>query len=132
MQLPPVSSSVPAPCVAYPDARLPESIMPDNAGSKVKPEVGFFLESFAGAGGITAAVLRLGLPATQATDVKGGTQHIGYADLLDQGTFSKLLRLAKSGTVRWLHGGPPCKTFSRVRRSDQHGSARQLRSDRYP
>ena len=34
--------------------------------------------------------------------------------------------------MKWLHGGPPCKTFSRARRTDRHGSAQVLRSESYP
>jgi len=31
-----------------------------------------------------------------------------------------------------MHGGPPCKAFSCARTSDRHGTARQLRSERFP
>ena len=77
------------------------------------------------------AVHRLGLPIRQALDVAGGSD-VGFADLLVDATFRKLLTAAKRGRVRWLHGGPPGKTFSRARRSDEHGSAKVLRSERYP
>ena len=91
-----------------------------------------FVELFAGAGGLTAAILRLGLPANRAMDVVAGSVDVGYADLLDDLTFRKLIKLMKQGRIRWLHGDPPCKTFTRARRSDAHGAARQLRSERYP
>ena len=34
--------------------------------------------------------------------------------------------------MRWLHGAPPCKTFSRVRRTDALARSRILRSDEVP
>ena len=54
---PSVSIAVPA-TVTDPFARLPESTKPDDTGNLRKPEAGYFLEVFAGAGGLTAAVLR--------------------------------------------------------------------------
>jgi len=53
-------------------------------------------------------------------------------DLLDKAVFNKYVGLARRGGIRWLHRGPPCKTFSRARRVDRHGSARILRSERFP
>ena len=88
-----------------------------------------FLELFAGAAGLTGAVRRKGLPTRSPVDnytVSGGF------DLLRNGDFSKVRSDLRSGAVKWVHGGPPCKTFSRARRSDRHGTARILRSDRYP
>jgi hypothetical protein len=54
----------------------------------------------------------------------------GY-DLLDARDFRNIMGVVRSGRVKWLHGGPPCKTFSRARWRDQHGHAHTLRSDRY-
>ena len=65
------------------------------------------MELFAGAGGLTAAVQRLGLRAAKALDVGGCGIDVEYADLLHDGTFKRLLKAAKRGSIRWLHGGPP-------------------------
>ena len=74
-----------------------------------------FVEAYAGAGRLTAAVRELGHKVTQ------------FADLADNPTFSWLLKVAKLGKVRWLHGSPPCKTFSRIRSGHDI-----LRSEKYP
>ena len=53
-------------------------------------------------------------------------------DVLNNQDYRKLVNLIRGGRVKWLHGGPPCKTFSRARRTDRHGSAQVLRSESYP
>ena len=87
---------------------------------------GIFVEAFAGAGRLTAAVRELGLKVLEPLDYQY-TGHAQFADLADNATFSWLLRIAKLGKVRWLHGGPPYKTFSRARRGQDI-----LRSEEYP
>jgi len=94
-----------------------------------------FLELFAGAGGLSAAVARLGLPVHRPVDVRAAQgEVIGLAvgDLLVGKVYAYYLKLARSGRVRWLHGGPPCKTFTRARRNDSFGAARTLRSELHP
>jgi len=91
------------------------------------------LELFAGAGGLTAAVARKGLKVFAACDIRPGRQGLGVrGDLLDHAVFKSYVSLARSGRLRWLHGGPPCTTFSRARRSDIHGTVRKLRSEQFP
>ena len=98
--------------------------------AKIKPQVfRFFLELFAGAAGLTSAVKRRGLPVHGPVD--SHTFADGF-DILNNQGYRKLVNLIRSGRVKWLHGGPPCKTFSRARRTDRHGSAQVLRSERYP
>jgi len=94
-----------------------------------------FLELFAGAGGLTAAVARLGLPTHQLVDVRGSQGEVldlAVGDLLDPRVFRYYVQLTRRGRLRWLHGGPPCKTFTKARRRDRFGTARTLRSDQYP
>jgi len=94
-----------------------------------------FLELFAGAGGLTAAVARLGLPVHQPVDVRstqGEVIDLVGGDLLDPRVYRYYVQLARKGKVRWLHGGPPCKTFTKARRRDKFGTARVLRSDQHP
>ena len=93
-----------------------------------------FLELFAGAGGLTAAVRRLHLPAFEPQDLlkpdeSGFNKHFDLS--LDE-HFKELRSLIRKGNIRWLHGAPPCKTFSRARRSDKLARARVLRSDEVP
>ena len=93
------------------------------------------MEIFAGAGGLTAAVARRGLRVHSACDVRRGQGELvqlSQGDLLDNEVYRSYLRMAKRGVIRWVHGGPPCKTFSRARRSDRHGTARTLRSVQFP
>ena len=53
-------------------------------------------------------------------------------DILDNRDYRKPVNLIRGGRVKWLHGGPPCKIFSRARRTDRHGSAQVLRSESHP
>eukprot|EP00972_Heterocapsa_arctica_P016481 2431969-Heterocapsa_arctica.AAC.1 len=89
-----------------------------------------FLELFAGAGGLTAAVRRTGNAVEEAQDLRDpsgrGFQH--QFDLLNNEHYALVKKLCRSGKIRWLHGGPPCKTFTMARRSDRFGTARILRS----
>ena len=85
-----------------------------------------FVEAYAGAGRLTAAVRELGHKVLEPL-VYQNTGCAQFAGLADNPTFSWLLRIAKLGKVRWLHGSPPCKTFSRI------WSGRDiLRSEKYP
>ena len=52
-------------------------------------DCGYFLELFAGAGGLSSAVQKLGLPIRQALDIAGGSD-VGFADLLVDATFQTL------------------------------------------
>ena len=109
-QAPPRAPSVRAPA-SEARAVLPEveqqSVTRQQAGTcHTAP---FFLELFAGAGGLTAAIKRLGLPARDALDVAGQGMGAVYADLLDDNTFKNLKKLARRGRIRWLHGGPRAK-----------------------
>ena len=90
-----------------------------------------FLELFAGAGGLTAAVRRLSLPAFEPQDLLKSDES-GFNRHFDLGVdehFKELRGLCRRGSVRWLHGAPPCETFSRARRTDAHARFRILRSD---
>ena len=60
---------------------------------------GYFLELFAGAGGLTSAVQQLGVPIRDAMDVVGGSE-VGFADLLVDATIRRLLVAAKRGRIR--------------------------------
>jgi hypothetical protein len=105
-------------------ARLPESKSVDGGA--------VFIELFAGAGGLTLAINKLKLPTLHAMDVAAPSGDVEYEDLRKESTYRKYLDIAKSGKVRWMHGAPPCKTFSRARRRDRYGSAAILRSDQFP
>ena len=64
-----------------------------------EPGTGYFVELFAGAGGLTAAVRRRGLLARRAVDILNGGIDIECEDLRDRATFSAFLKEAKSGRV---------------------------------
>ena len=99
-------------------------------GGSVAPQhLLFFLELFAGAAGLTRAVRVLGLPVHDPVDTHTAP---GGFDLLNPRDYRTIMGLVRSGRVKWLHGGPPCKTFSRARRRDHHAHVRVLRSDKYP
>ena len=90
-----------------------------------------FLELFAGAGGLTAAVRRLNLITFEPQDLLKSDES-GFNRHFDLGAdehFKELRGLCRRGSVRWLHVAPPCKTFSRARRTDAHTRSRILHSD---
>lgn len=91
-----------------------------------------FLEIFAGAAGLTAAVKRKGGIAVDACDIQTGAEMIEEFDLLKTESFKKLKKMIKLRKIRWLHLAPPCKTFSRARRRDRWAKVRRLRSASKP
>ena len=104
------------------------------SGRSASEERLLFLELFAGAGGLTAAVRRLGMPALDPQDLlKPDDSGLSMEyDLANESHFKELRSMIRMGKIRWLHGGPPCKTFSRARRSDRFAFAKKLRSDEVP
>ena len=73
-----------------------------------------FLEYFAGEGGLTAAVLKAGVPANPANDhCTGG---VGFSDMNEVNAVKDYIKgLHASGVQVMLHVAPPCATFSRAR-----------------
>jgi len=108
---------------------MPGRPKPDDAQRGATTQPGYFLELFAGAGGLTAAIRRKGLPVRAAVDVLSTGLDV---DLRVKSVYVGLLQAGKSGRIRCLHGGPPCRIFSRARRTDCWGSAPILRSDAHP
>ena len=104
------------------------------ARQRRKPHYVLFLELFAGAGGLTAAARRLNLPAFELQDLLKSDES-GFNRHFDFGAdehLKELRGLCRRGSVRWLHGAPPCETFSRARRTDAHARSRILRFDEIP
>ena len=95
---------------------------------------GRFLELFAGVAGLTRAVERVDRPCDCAQDVfdKQYNNRQPEFDLLNAQHVRHLLKLIEKRTYLWIHGAPPCKSFSRARRRDRWANARVLRSDRFP
>ena len=81
-----------------------------------------FLEVFRGAGGLSRAVQEI-----------GGKKVVVLNELADidvslDDDFAKLLQVQAD----WVHGAPPCKTFSAARRVDIHARVKRLRSEDRP
>ena len=81
-----------------------------HAIADVSDRIGF-QEVFGGNGGHTQAVRRQKLTTLEALDLDN-------CNLLDYAEFKKILKQVRLGRIRWLHGGPPCRTFSRARKRD--------------
>ena len=65
--------------------------------------------------------------AVLCVDLLGNTK----ANLLDNGVFSFLLRIAASGRLKAIFGGPPCRTVSALR-YQQDGGPGVVRSEEFP
>ena len=85
-----------------------------------------FLEVFGGAGGLSAAVEFFGSKKAEVLSGKG--TRLASVDVSSDEDFSALL----SAGAHWVHGAPPCRTFSAARRSDNVARARKLRSAARP
>ena len=91
-----------------------------------------FCELFAGVAGLSAAVRDRGIPVMALSKFTPDYSEQSSFDLLRQADFDKLIKMIKRGKIRWLHCAPPCKTFSRARRSDGWAHAAILRSETFP
>ena len=93
---------------------------------------GTFVELFAGVAGLSRAVQAKGLKVASLSDFDPTYKARTSFDLLKVSDFSRLFRFIKQQKVRWLHAAPPCKTFSRARRSDEFGCVKKLRPIGHP
>jgi hypothetical protein len=83
-----------------------------------------FIELFAGVGGLHDTLVDsfpefCALKRDKLTD--------GW-DLCNDDDLATIVRYIDRGVI-WLHGAPPCSTFSRARRNDHHGSCKVLRTE---
>ena len=92
----------------------------------------WFLELFAGEAGLTAAVRRAGGLVHTPGDIHVNDRTLSELDLTDNQTFKKIKQWIKRKKIRWLHLAPPCRTFTRARRSDRIARVRKLRSHSKP
>ena len=53
-------------------------------------------------------------------------------DLLKDEEYNKVARTCVAKDVDWVHMAPPCRTFSRARRTDEHGTVRVMRTPERP
>ena len=99
----------------------------------VKVVSGKFLELFAGEGRLTKTVAEHA-PAMSPKDLfnEMGQSTGSTGDLLLRRNQVKVLKEIRLGRIRWLHAAPPCNTLSEARRSDEHGSAKVLRTRERP
>ena len=92
-----------------------------------------FLKLFAGEGMLTKVVGQYAATYVPHDIYDAGDNYIGgKMDLLIPENQKRLRTMVRKQEVRWLHCAPPCKTFSRARRSDRWGSAKILRSTEQP
>ena len=91
-----------------------------------------FVELFAGVGGLSRAVQRLGLEVKACTDFDQNYEKRTGFNLLNRKDLESLSKLIKGKAVRWLHAAPPCSTFSRARRSDAIMKFKPIRSPEHP
>ena len=96
--------------------------------SRLAVRFAIFFELFAGAASLSAAVQALA-PAAHVIRAADAWRD-GDQDLLQDEFLHYCVTEARQ--AYWLHQAPPCRTFTRSRRSDKWGKVRQLRSDEKP
>ena len=101
---------------------------PPQRGRRANGDSFVFLELFAGMAGLTKAVAEI---CTKVIALGAEDKRFGE-DLTNDNSFVKMFDLAKAENVTWIHMAPPCRTFTRARRSDHHGTAKRLRSEGKP
>ncbi len=76
-------------------------------------------EIFGGTCVLTAAVRAAGGKTLKPWDLFDPSKMVQQAEfnLLEREGEKRLADLIKEGTLKWLHFAPPCKSFSRARRS---------------
>ena len=92
----------------------------------------FFLEIFAGAGGVAAAVKQLGVPCLPPIDIVAEGEVSSARDVQDEEFWTFIKELIRRGSVRFLHLGTPCSTFSMARAVKMKNGPRPLRSLEHP
>jgi hypothetical protein len=110
-------------------AQSPELTQENNAKGKdicvSQNNKACFWELFAGFEGITIAARRhIDCLVLDPLDYHSGQ------DLLEDDVFSKVCRDCLTKRVHWVHMAPPCRTFTKARRSDKFGTARIIRTER--
>ena len=102
--------------------KLPEDMEPE----KKRPRPRWvFWELFAGFCGLSLAISAA--MAGAAIVIEPLDAYRGD-DLLQDETFNKTTRKCRMDNVTWLHMAPPCRTFTKARRSDKHGTVKTLRT----
>jgi hypothetical protein len=81
---------------------------------------------FRGAGGLSHAVQEIGGEKVSVISADG--MEFANINVADDDDFERLLQVE----AQWIHGAPPCKTFSAARRVDNVASAKRLRSAERP
>ena len=89
-----------------------------------------FLEIFSGAATLTKAAREAGLPCLPPIDITPCELVPQPFDVVDADNWDFIMALAHAGTIRFLHCGTPCNTFSAARKLD--GGPPPLRSHEQP
>ena len=109
-------------------SRSPSSTAGVQLCSRLAVRFAIFFELFAGAAALSAAVQALA-PAAHVIRAADAWRDADQ-DLLQDEFLHYCATTARQSF--WLHQAPPCRTFTRSRRSDKWGTVRQLRSDEKP
>lgn len=86
-----------------------------------------FVELFAGMAGLSKVVAEL---CGDCVDVLDPLDVYEDWDILDDSHYTKSKQLVD--TIDWMHLAFPCRSFSRARRSDEHGNVEVVRSEAQP
>ena len=92
----------------------------------------FFLKIFAGTGGVAAAMKQLGVPCLPPIDIVAEGEVSSARDVQDEEFWTFIKELIHRGSVRFLHLGTPCSTFSAARAVKMKNGPRPLRSLEHP
>ena len=87
-----------------------------------------FAEFFAGWGGLSSSMKFIGGDWIEVSATLDG--FAGAWNILDDAHFEESKKICES--VDHAHMAPPCRTLTKSRRSDEHGTVKVLRSEQHP
>ena len=112
------------------DRTADHQVEPKEAATKDGPRrMRVFQELFAGAAGLTEAIRNKCKDWVTARDPH---DELYGSDLGKEEEFLEMVDEPPEDTPDWKHLAPPCRTFTKARRDDEHGRCKQLRSEGKP
>ena len=102
---------------------------PKRAKATGRKQCAVFAELFAGQAGLTTAVQEI---CGHLAGTRDPHDELMGSDLSNDQEFLAMVEEPAESVPDWKHMAPPCRTFTKARRKDEHANVKSLRSDRRP